>query len=243
MESEGRVRAGAAVLPFAAPTQSRVTPPPHSRSTQPIRVGALARKLQGSSPLGTLFWRVSGWTGCYACIMRFRWGGTLGGLGLVASLVGGCSAGSPGSIPPGSSFEHTQVGLSDEDVSTLLEQRGAQVQSCYREGLSRQPGLRGSVAVALDVATDGSIRDAKVDRDELGDPRVAPCVARALLGGRLAAQRRPPGPMKIAFDFEPSGGEGVHPGMGNYDAIELPSVQAPDPPFPKGAGPSAPRRP
>ena len=78
-----------------------------------------------------------------------------------------------------------------------IRARAACMRGCYRAGLARNPELSGRIAVRFVVDTDGWVRRARVDSDDMGDRDVADCVRRAFVG--LRYEESSSGPVTVIY--------------------------------------------
>lgn len=70
----------------------------------------------------------------------------------------------------------TKGGLEKADLSVIIKAHEEEIRFCYERELQDQPTLAGKLVVHGLVGADGSVIDAAVDHDELGDPAVGRCV-------------------------------------------------------------------
>jgi hypothetical protein len=76
---------------------------------------------------------------------------------------------------------------------------GADVLPCYQKALESRPNLRGTLVVALRVATDGHVDDAHTELSTLNDDALATCTVSRLGKARLG---RGPARLSVPFVFE-----------------------------------------
>jgi hypothetical protein len=69
-----------------------------------------------------------------------------------------------------------------ELVMRPIRGRAACLSDCYEQGLASDPNLQGRVEIRFVIDEDGWVRRATVYKSDLGDPRVAECIARELVG-------------------------------------------------------------
>lgn len=66
-------------------------------------------------------------------------------------------------------------GAIDEALQHELAGRGAQVRWCYQSLLERDPKREGRLMVTVEISGAGTIDDARITLDELGDPETSKC--------------------------------------------------------------------
>ena len=81
----------------------------------------------------------------------------------------GCTAIVSGRLPP-------------EAVQRVVRDNFGRMRGCYEEGLKRDPGLEGRIAVKFVIDREGAVAMASTDERSLADPTVASCVQRAFYG-------------------------------------------------------------
>ncbi len=72
------------------------------------------------------------------------------------------------------------TGISPEVIRRVVRRNLGQVNHCYEQGLSAQPGLTGRVSVRFVISSAGSVLGAQVAQDDLGAPAVGRCIAAAV---------------------------------------------------------------
>ena len=73
-----------------------------------------------------------------------------------------------------------------------------EVNSCYEDGLSKDPNLAGRVTIDFVIAASGKVRSSVVANNELSDASVAKCLAKAV--GRWTFPKSP-GEVKVSYPF------------------------------------------
>ncbi|MEZ4250780.1 MAG: AgmX/PglI C-terminal domain-containing protein [Polyangiales bacterium] len=76
--------------------------------------------------------------------------------------------------------------------------------ACYEQRLLIRPDLRGDVAVSVEVAGDGSVREASIDRSSLGEADVSACILSEVRGLRFPATGGANVRVSHVFTFETS---------------------------------------
>lgn len=91
------------------------------------------------------------------------------------------------------------------DASRLLETRASDLQRCYNEVLTTQPGAAGVVTVKfLVLPSSGTIKDATIDRSQTTAPDVLDrCVLDAMVGLNLTPPDRNEGHATFMYEFKP----------------------------------------
>ncbi len=69
------------------------------------------------------------------------------------------------------------TGQLTEDLANTLGGKCRVARRCYEAELANNPDLKGRISVKVRVGHDGSLCSAKVDTDEIGNARLAACVA------------------------------------------------------------------
>jgi len=64
-----------------------------------------------------------------------------------------------------------------EDLAAALGGKCRVARRCYENELANDPELKGRISFKVRVARDGTICSARVDKDEIGNARLAACVA------------------------------------------------------------------
>ena len=94
---------------------------------------------------------------------------------VAAASLGGLSARAQ-DLPPG------RVLLTPAQVDHVAAKRVGRVKSCYKDALSKSPGLFGVLAVGFRVAPDGKVRERWIAMSTLGDPMLEKCALNAFDG-------------------------------------------------------------
>ncbi len=71
---------------------------------------------------------------------------------------------------------------------------------CYETSLRRAPTLEGRIVVAMTVREDGSVERASIESDDIGDERLAECIA-ATAGRIRCARGVEGGSVSVRFPF------------------------------------------
>jgi outer membrane biosynthesis protein TonB len=66
--------------------------------------------------------------------------------------------------------------LSPEQIRKVVMANVSAFQGCYEIELVKDPELKGGVAVAFQVGTEGSVVDAHVSSSSIGNPRIEGCM-------------------------------------------------------------------
>jgi TonB family protein len=88
----------------------------------------------------------------------------------------------PGEPPPAASSQPTAPEPVDEctPVGVAFEKRARpKLKECYREGKTKEPDLKGTVRITVDVNTLGKITSTKITEKSLPDP-VAQCMLKVV---------------------------------------------------------------
>lgn len=91
-----------------------------------------------------------------------------------------------------------------DDTRALLESRGPQLQSCYRDALEATNETTGSVIVHFTVEHEtGSLTALRVDEKSTGSEPLRACVLKALEGLTLTPPDARDGVATFRYEFEP----------------------------------------
>lgn len=103
--------------------------------------------------------------------------GGAGGYGGRAGRLGDRTARVP--AQPASAVQ-VAGGLSKEAIRRTIHRNLSQVRFCYEESLQAKPDLQGRVAVRFIIGPSGAVQAAAIASDDVGDARVAACIAGAV---------------------------------------------------------------
>ena len=70
--------------------------------------------------------------------------------------------------------------IAREPIRLAIEAHRAEVVRCYDEELARRPQSQGKLVVLIDIAPDGAVADASLQRDEVGSKELSACVLDAV---------------------------------------------------------------
>lgn len=70
--------------------------------------------------------------------------------------------------------------LDKDEIRRVVREHLKEVRACYESALLRNRDLRGRVTVRFTISPTGSIADASVASNELGDAEVAECIRKAV---------------------------------------------------------------
>lgn len=115
----------------------------------------------------------------------------LGSIGTLGRGGGFRSIGASNSGPSGTSVfvgdgvvlelgDSSTLGLSAEQASTALRNRGPSLRDCYQVGIKAHPQLTGSVGLRIVVGRDGRVQFTRIFDSQLGDATVHACLTKAL---------------------------------------------------------------
>lgn len=102
-------------------------------------------------------------------------GGGQAGYGSL-SLVGS-AGGSP--VQLGAEAE-VATGLDKSQIDEVIKRNLGQVRFCYEQGLQKNAGLSGRVAIGFTVGATGAVKSSQVDSSSMGDKLVEECIAMRL---------------------------------------------------------------
>ncbi len=77
------------------------------------------------------------------------------------------------------------TGLSKNSINATIRKNNPEAIACYKQGLSRNPALKGKLIAAFTVAPDGKVKEATISKNELGDEKVAECLAEKIKGWKF----------------------------------------------------------
>jgi hypothetical protein len=86
-------------------------------------------------------------------------------------------------------------------IRGVVQRNKPAVRQCFREGLVRNPGLRGEVEVGFTIQGDGSVAYPSVVRSSVADPAVEACVTTAIKGWRFPVFVASGGDVDVRFPF------------------------------------------
>jgi len=86
-------------------------------------------------------------------------------------------------------------------IRGVVQRNKPAVRRCFREGLERDPGLRGEVEVAFTIQGDGSVAAPKVAHSSVGDRAVEACVLAAVQSWRFPVFVASGGDVDVRFPF------------------------------------------
>ncbi len=96
-------------------------------------------------------------------------------------------------------------GRNVDELGTYVRSRESQLRFCYQEnGLKVNPGLAGSITVAIDIASSGSVQGAQVTRrtwSGAGASESEGCILRTIRGWRFPSSSRATGTYSFPFSF------------------------------------------
>jgi hypothetical protein len=69
------------------------------------------------------------------------------------------------------------VGIDKDVIRRIIRQHHNEIRSCYNQGLTKNPNMQGRVAVMFTIGPAGTVPQAAVSENTLGDRDVANCVA------------------------------------------------------------------
>jgi len=69
---------------------------------------------------------------------------------------------------------------SADEIQRVIRGQQPAYRACYERGLAANPDLTGKVKLALTIAPDGSVSDARAPDSDLADPAVVACVVGAV---------------------------------------------------------------
>ena len=96
-------------------------------------------------------------------------------------------------------------GRNVDELGTYVRSRESQLRFCYQEnGLKVNPGLAGSITVAIDIASSGSVQGARVTRrtwSGAGSSESEACILRTIRGWRFPSSSRASGTYSFPFSF------------------------------------------
>ncbi len=74
--------------------------------------------------------------------------------------------------------ENVQVlsGLPKDVINEVVQRHRSEIRACYDAALQRNPGLRGKVVVAFNIAPNGIVQSASVKESTLGDTSLGNCI-------------------------------------------------------------------
>lgn len=93
--------------------------------------------------------------------------GGLGGKGSTKVDVGGQDAAFTGSIDK-------------EAIRRVILAHKAEIRFCYDKELQKNPGLAGKISIGWNITESGSVQNASVETNEMGNAKVANCIVRQL---------------------------------------------------------------
>ena len=96
-------------------------------------------------------------------------------------------------------------GRNVDELGTYVRSRESQLRFCYQEnGLKVNPGLAGSITVAIDIASSGAVQGAQVTRrtwSGAGASESEACILRTIRGWRFPSSSRATGTYSFPFSF------------------------------------------
>jgi hypothetical protein len=74
--------------------------------------------------------------------------------------------------------ENVQVlsGLPKDVINEVVQRHRSEIRACYDAALQRNPGLRGKIVVAFNIAPNGIVQTASVKENTLGDSAMGTCI-------------------------------------------------------------------
>lgn len=74
--------------------------------------------------------------------------------------------------------ENVQVlsGLPKDVINEVVQRHRSEIRACYDAALQRNPGLRGKIVVAFNIAPNGIVQSASVKESTLGDSSLGTCI-------------------------------------------------------------------
>jgi TonB family protein len=133
-------------------------------------------------------------------------GSELGGLGLGGGTLGGVPGGTLGTLGGSAGVPRVRAGTAgvtgslDKDIiRRIVRAHLNEVRHCYNKGLTKDPGLAGTVTIGFTIDPSGNVSTASVKDDTVPDEDVGKCVAKAVkrwkfpkpLGGGMVVVRYP----------------------------------------------------
>lgn len=114
----------------------------------------------------------------------------------------GAPTSAPGRAPTvASSTRPANVGaLSPEEIRSVVKGHVGEVRSCYALGLAHNPSLEGRISIKFKIGPDGAVQSTTVLADNLGDQKVADCVAAEIQSWRFPPPRGG-GTVVVAYPF------------------------------------------
>lgn len=76
-------------------------------------------------------------------------------------------------------------GLSKNTINAVIRKNNGDSLACYKQGLGKNPSLKGKVTVAFTVSPDGKVKEASVKANELGDETVGTCLTEKIKGWKF----------------------------------------------------------
>ncbi len=86
-------------------------------------------------------------------------------------------------------------------IRGVVQRNKPAVRQCFREGLARNPGLRGEVEVGFTIQGDGSVAYPAVVHSSVADPAVEACVTTAIKAWRFPVFVASGGDVDVRFPF------------------------------------------
>lgn len=83
----------------------------------------------------------------------------------------------------------------------MVNRHKPEVRQCFREGLTRDPELRGEVEVAFTIQGDGSVAYPTIARSTVNDRAVDACVTEAVKRWRFPVFVASGGDVDVKFPF------------------------------------------
>lgn len=94
-------------------------------------------------------------------------------------------------VEPGLSIDEQSPGFLEPDrISSVVEAGFRLYGHCYRDGLSRTPGLGGAVRLKIVIAPTGAVEDVLDGGSDLPDQRVINCVAQGIFALQFPKPKR-----------------------------------------------------
>jgi len=155
--------------------------------------------------------------------------GTGQGFGSGSGRLGGSHRARPPQVRMGATTVNGR--LPPEVIQRIVRQNFGRFRLCYENGLRDNPNLTGRVSIGFTIATDGSVKNARVASSTLPHAGVGVCIQRAFIG--------------LSFP-QPEAGEVTvtYPILFAPDGTSLPASPLPGPPQPELGDPLvAPHRP
>lgn len=96
-----------------------------------------------------------------------------------------------------------KTGLSGDQIWQTIASAMGQVRACYERSLKADPDLQGKLLMRWEVQPDGTVADAKVQGDGLGNAKLSECIERRVSRWRFPTASRST-PVEFPFTLRPS---------------------------------------